>query len=436
MSYLRRLHLPHQHLRTTITTIITVRLTHKMDAASASAATSASRIDPITQPPASVIIDNSGAITEDEAALYDRQIRLWGLESQNRLRTSHILIVGWNGIATEIVKNTVLSGVGSITILDPTSVDASVDLLSGFFFRNDDVDQPKCSQAPLDRVRVLNPLVKVQGVSEQADYETLVAGGNGAETWLRARKVDVLVVGTPLPPAHRGAYEYGLQERLTMLSDTTRKAGVKFFLSSTYGFGGFYFADQITHDYIVERTIPASSATTSSTSNGANDEKKRIKQRQAFVSLSESLSHTWPNLTDRQQRRIKLPLDWFIWLALTDLQSRLANDAPTTRISASALKNRTIAMIKEKGLNPNVILPPTEGEEVEAIFENVVKMGGAGVTLAPVGSVLGGVLSQDILNSISGREEPVVNWLFLNSDASGAATVHKIGDLGDAVVVD
>ncbi|KAJ1032588.1 hypothetical protein NDA16_000611 [Ustilago loliicola] len=407
-----------------------------MDAASASAATNGSRVDPTTQPLSSVIIDNSGAITEDEAALYDRQIRLWGLESQNRLRTSHILIVGWNGIATEIVKNTVLSGVGSITILDPTPVDASIDLLSGFFFRDNDVGQPKCSHGPLDRVRALNPLVKVHGVSEQADYETLIAGGDDAESWLRARKVDVLVIGTPLPPAQRGAYEYGLQERLVMLNDTSRKVGVKFFLSSTYGFGGFYFADQITHDYIVERTAPASSATTNSTSNGATEEKKRIKQRQAFVPLSASLSHTWPNLTDRQQRRIKLPLDWFIWLALTDLQSRLTNDAPTTSIGASALKNRTIAMIKEKGLNPDIILPPSEGGEVETVFEDVVRTGGAGVTLAPVESVLGGVLSQDILNSISGREEPVVNWLLLNSDASGAATVHKIGYLGNAMVVD
>jgi len=28
----------------------------------------------------------TGVITEDEAALYDRQIRLWGLDAQKRLK--------------------------------------------------------------------------------------------------------------------------------------------------------------------------------------------------------------------------------------------------------------------------------------------------------------------------------------------------------------
>lgn len=31
-----------------------------------------------------VDLNNSKELTEDEAALYDRQIRLWGLESQKR----------------------------------------------------------------------------------------------------------------------------------------------------------------------------------------------------------------------------------------------------------------------------------------------------------------------------------------------------------------
>ncbi|SPO21800.1 related to AOS1 - Smt3p activating protein [Ustilago trichophora] len=407
-----------------------------MTPTTSSAAASASQAGPTTQPQpsSSVTKDINGAVTEDEAALYDRQIRLWGLEAQNRLRTAHILIVGWNGIATETIKNTVLSGIGSITILDPTLIDASTDLLSGFFFRDEEVGQPKCSSGPLDRVRSLNPLVKVTGVHDASSYETFLDGGEPAQTWLKDQAIDVVVAGTPLPTTPAGGD--GLMAKLITMNQTTRAAGLKFFLSGTYGFGGFYFADQITHDYLVERAAPPPTATTTTTTE--QTEKKRIKQRQTFTSLSDSLSYTWTGLTDRQQRRIRPPLDWFVWLALCDLESRLGQtwSSSSTSISANALKDRTVALIREKGFKPELILGCLAGAETDSVFESIVKLGGTGATLAPVGSVLGGLMAQDILNSISGREEPVVNWIFLHMDASGSATVHRIGDLTNAVVVD
>ncbi|GAK62978.1 sumo-activating enzyme subunit 1 [Moesziomyces antarcticus] len=357
--------------------------------------------------------DSNGAVTEDEAALYDRQIRLWGLEAQNRLRTAHVLILGWNGIATEIIKNTVLSGIGSITLLDPTRVEAAVDLLTGFFFRDDDVGRPRCSQVPLDRVRALNPLVKVEGIADQATYDTIVQAGDEAEAWLKERGVDVVVIGTPLVKPGK------MIEQLVGINALARKMGIKSFVSATYGLGGFYFADQVEHDYVVERNI--------------DGDKKRIKQRQTFVSLADSLAHTWVGLTDRQKRRTRIPLEWFAWLALTHLRTSLASDAASTTIAPAALRGRTVAVINEKGLDADMILRSTDAE---AVFTGMAAMrvDSDGITLAPVAAVLGGVLSQDILNAIGGREEPVVNWMMLSFNATGAATVHKIGSLSGPVV--
>jgi len=36
---------------------------------------------------------NMAGITEDEAALYDRQIRLWGLEAQQRFFNSFLILI-------------------------------------------------------------------------------------------------------------------------------------------------------------------------------------------------------------------------------------------------------------------------------------------------------------------------------------------------------
>jgi len=86
-------------------------------------------------------------ITEDEAALYDRQIRLWGLEAQQRMRNATILVVNLRGVATETIKNIVLAGIGKLIMWDCEDV-AAEDLGVGFFFRDEDVGK-KIEPPPL-----------------------------------------------------------------------------------------------------------------------------------------------------------------------------------------------------------------------------------------------------------------------------------------------
>ena len=85
-------------------------------------------------------------VTEDEAALYDRQIRLWGLEAQNHMRQAHVAVVSFTGVAEEIVKNIVLAGIGALTIVDAHNVEPE-DLSASLFFRPDDMDIACCHSA-------------------------------------------------------------------------------------------------------------------------------------------------------------------------------------------------------------------------------------------------------------------------------------------------
>jgi ubiquitin-like 1-activating enzyme E1 A len=66
-------------------------------------------------------MDNNEAVDEDftaeEAAVYDRQMRLWGVEAQRRLQNSHVLISGLTQLGSELAKNLVLSGI-SVTLHD------------------------------------------------------------------------------------------------------------------------------------------------------------------------------------------------------------------------------------------------------------------------------------------------------------------------------
>ncbi|VDK43651.1 unnamed protein product [Taenia asiatica] len=66
---------------------------------------------------------NAQDISEEEAALYDRQIRLWGLEAQSRLKKAKLLLIGLSPVAGEIIKNIVLSGIDTLTICDDKTVE-------------------------------------------------------------------------------------------------------------------------------------------------------------------------------------------------------------------------------------------------------------------------------------------------------------------------
>lgn len=62
-------------------------------------------------------------IDSNEAALYDRQIRLWGVKAQNQLKNSRTLVVGLNALGAELCKNIVLAGL-NVSVLDSHVVSA------------------------------------------------------------------------------------------------------------------------------------------------------------------------------------------------------------------------------------------------------------------------------------------------------------------------
>merc|ERR1712131_177313 len=64
----------------------------------------------------------SEKVTEQEVTQYDRQIRLWGLEAQQRLRNGKIMIFGLGPLGGEITKNLVLAGIGEVNVCDSGKV--------------------------------------------------------------------------------------------------------------------------------------------------------------------------------------------------------------------------------------------------------------------------------------------------------------------------
>lgn len=172
------------------------------------------------------MVENNGIeLTEDEAELYDRQIRLWGLDSQKRIRTARILICGLNGLGAEVAKNIILSGVKSVTLLDDQTV-TDVDFSSQFLASHDSVGLNR-AEASLFRAQALNPMVEIivdkENVSEKSD-----------EYFHRFDVVILIEVPTPI---------------LVRVNNICRLKGIKYFAGDVWGMNGYVFTDLQEHEF-------------------------------------------------------------------------------------------------------------------------------------------------------------------------------------------
>ncbi|KAJ3293051.1 hypothetical protein BCR33DRAFT_664309 [Rhizoclosmatium globosum] len=93
---------------------------------------------------------------------YDRQLRLWQAHGQKALENTSILVVHANATATETLKNLVLPGIGSFTLVDGKVVDGA-DAGSNFFLEGSDIGRSR-AQAAAALLAELNPDVRARAV--------------------------------------------------------------------------------------------------------------------------------------------------------------------------------------------------------------------------------------------------------------------------------
>ncbi|RPA93610.1 hypothetical protein L873DRAFT_1704432 [Choiromyces venosus 120613-1] len=76
---------------------------------------------------------------------YDRQLRLWGANGQNRLEQAHIALFGATAAGCEVLKNLILPSIGRFTVIDDKLVEEA-DLGINFFLDQDSVGKPRAER--------------------------------------------------------------------------------------------------------------------------------------------------------------------------------------------------------------------------------------------------------------------------------------------------
>ncbi|XP_033104427.1 NEDD8-activating enzyme E1 regulatory subunit-like [Anneissia japonica] len=82
----------------------------------------------------------------DKETKYDRQLRLWGDHGQSALENAKICLINATATGTEILKNLILPGIGSFTIIDANKVKGE-DVGNNFFLTQDSIGKSRAHVA-------------------------------------------------------------------------------------------------------------------------------------------------------------------------------------------------------------------------------------------------------------------------------------------------
>lgn len=154
-------------------------------------------------------------LTEQEKQRYDRQILLWGIEAQEKLKKAKIGIIGTGGLGSPILTYLAVAGVGKIIAADKDRVELS-NLNRQILHWNKDVGKEKAVSAE-EKLKQINPEVEI------ISYATEVTEQNIEQIF---PEVDVLVDGLDNYPSRFLMNEYAW------------KKGLPFFHGAIWGLEG------------------------------------------------------------------------------------------------------------------------------------------------------------------------------------------------------
>ncbi|RCV14219.1 hypothetical protein SETIT_2G408000v2 [Setaria italica] len=311
-------------------------------------------------------------LTAQETALYDRQIRVWGVDAQKRLSKAHMLVCGMNGTTIEFCKNIVLAGVGSLSLMDDHMVTED-DLNANFLIPPDESIYGGRSRAEVccKSLKDFNPMVRVsvdKGDPSLIDGEFL-------------DKFDIVVVSCA-----------SLKTKL-FINDNCRKRSkrIAFYTIDCKDSCGEIFVDLQKHSFVQKKP-------------GGETEQQEL----TYPSLQETISTPWNNLPRKMTK---------LYFAMRGKNYELSEGhcpGKTTLSDIPAVLAHMKDMCDKMSLNESQI--PT------ALMKRLLAAGKK--EHPPVCAILGGILGQ-VIKSISCKGDPIKNFFYFDA-ADGKGVIEDI----------
>ena len=394
--------------------------------------------------------------SEIDESLYSRQLYVLGHEAMKRMGASNVLIVGLTGLGVEIAKNIALAGVKSLTLHDPRPVAIS-DLSAQFFLHSDDVGKPR-AEVTAPRLAELNSYTPVS--VHQA--ESLTDDLNGLSRY----QVVVLTTTT-------------LRDQL-VISDYCHKNGISLVITDTFGLFGYIFTDFGANFTVgdVSGENPVSGIVADIDENGlvsALDETRHGLEDGDFVEFSEVKGMEALNGAAPRKVTVKGPYSFSIgdvsglgtyqggglfnqikMPKSIDFQPLAAQlKKPELMISDYAKFDRPqqihigIQALHQFGETHHDAMPkPHNNSDAREVIRIAKEIAAAAeiddqideklITelsyqargdLSPMAAFFGGLAAQEVLKSVSGKFNPIIQWLYLDSLESLPTSVKRSEEL-------
>lgn len=309
-----------------------------------------------------------------EAELYDRQIRLWGIESQEKLRAANVLLINIRALGSEIAKNILLSGINSLTILDDGVV-TDEEQAKNFLLSKSSTGK-KIAEEVLIKAQMLNPLVEIK-----ADTDSPSSKDSSFF------KDFTIIVATCIKT-----------DLLLKIDKVCRANNVKLIYGDVFGSFGYSVADFQDHDYHEDQVQMKKR-----THDGVEKTEKTTVKVQGVINYPELnkvliLPNTKQNVDSIKKAKRRNEL-FFLMLALMEFRNK-NNRNPTESSyeedlkSLNSIKNEVYELYQvdeSKSKLPADIL--------EQVFDE----------FAPVCAIIGGVIAQEVIKAVSHKEVPINN---------------------------
>lgn len=206
---------------------------------------------------------------------------------------------------------------------------------------------------------------------------------------------------------------------LSMINTAARLASRPFYAAGIHGFYGYIFADLVGHDFVIEReksnkatpiapetmTRSVLSVTSKKESNGKNVE--IVKKQEMYCPLILANSSPLPPEILASRRKLKsVPALLPCLRALFEFQRTFARIPGHT--SQDLATFTTLATNKSRELQ----LPPEtlRSDFLRSFIQNI------GAEIMPTAAFVGGRLSEDVINVLGKREQPIQNFALFDGD--------------------
>ncbi|KAM3212517.1 hypothetical protein ACQJBY_065523 [Aegilops geniculata] len=312
-------------------------------------------------------------LTAQETALYDRQIRVWGVDAQKRLSKAHVLVCGVNGTTIEFCKNIVLAGVGSLSLMDDHIVTED-DLNSNFLIPHDESVYGGKSRAEVccESLKDFNPMVRVAVAKGDP---SLIDG-----TFID--RFDIIVVSRA-----------SLKTKLFINANCRKRSKhIAFYSVDCKDSCGEIFVDLQNHSYLQKP--------------GGEPEQQELK----YPSLQEAISVPWKDLS---KKTTKL---YYAMRVLESYESSEGRDPGETSLS-----DLPAVLALRKDMCDRMSLD--ESRIPTSLLERLLAAGKK--EHPPVCAILGGILGQEVIKSISCKGGPIKNFFYFD-DADGKGAMEDI----------